>query len=526
MSDETVDFGSPVREGQGWGHSLITPAKGALALVLVLGVLTLLFPIGLVRDYFNHLARNHIESAIWFDADIQQHYRLSFDVIPDMTMDLVVPWLSWLFGTWRAGALTIWLALVLPALGGIAIARTAHGRVTWLALGGFLAAFNVGMEWGFVNYVASSGLALLAFAVWMRTEPGLKRTLMFAPLGLLLALNHALAFLLFGFLAMVWELASFAEGERGARWPFLRRAATLDLPAMLPGIALIILATLGASDLPRGTADFFSLPQKAYGFSSGFYFFNSTVGFVALLGVCSLAGWLLVKRYIELPRKLTWVCAGLLLLNIVIPTSVLGIWGLHLRFVPPLVIVFFASAQFTRKAPVMARQVSGVVMFGLGTMMFLNGAVHMAQTDSKADEVRSLLSAMPRGARMLSAYDAGPGFDLPFAMHASGIAVIERSAYVPGLFTNTSPVDVALSNIEIHMPQSLPIGVGELEAAARRPSAHSENGYWSLGYADNWPERWDYLLFFKGSPSSSLDGLPVCERARSDNAILYKTGRC
>ena len=77
------------------------------------------------------------------------------------------------------------------------------------------------MDWGLINYAASSGFALFAFVLWIRMQPGWVRTAVFLPLGLILTVNHAIAFLMFGFLAAAWEVVSYANGERGNRWHFL-----------------------------------------------------------------------------------------------------------------------------------------------------------------------------------------------------------------------------------------------------------------------------------------------------------------
>ena len=504
----------------------LTPLAGGLLLVLLLGVLTLLFPAGFTRDYVNHLARTHIEANIWSDPDLQRNYALSFALIPDLTMDLVIPWLSQLAGTWRAGAITVWMALALPAAAGLLIARTLHGRVTWLSVAGFVTVFGVGAEWGFVNYVASSGLALLAFAVWMRMTPGWRRGLLFAAAGLFLAINHALAFLVFGFLAAVWEVASFAERDRGSVRQFVRRAMLYDLPAALPGLLLIALATMGAHDLPRGTAAFFSFSQKAEGLTSSFAFFNPALGLVIFLALCAVAYGLVRGGYVSMPRKMVWVVCGMLLLNLLIPTSVLGIWGLHLRFTALLVILFFAGIRFTPAATARIRTLSALGITGLIAVSMGNGAWHMARLDRQTGEIRTLLQAMPRGARLLATYQEGPMLDLDFAMHSSAIAVIERSAYVPGLFTNTSPVDVSPANIDVHMPQSLPLSLSELADRAGRPATPSANGYWSPGYANDWPARWDYVILFRGEAGGQIDNLPVCPLAQSRMAVLYRTGRC
>ena len=204
----------------------------------------------------------------------------------------------------------------------------------------------------------------------------------------------------------------------------------------------------------------------------------------------------------------------------------MGIWGLHLRFTAPLVILFFASARLSPDVPDMARRAVAFMLGGLMALVFLNGGMHLARQNAQANELRALFEGLPRGARLLAAYENGPDLDFPFAMHASGIAVIERAAYVPNLFTNTSPVDVAARNIDLHMPQSLPLSTEKLKAAAHKPSASSANGFWSMGFADNWPERWDYLVFYSGQTGTGLDGLPVCEKARSASAVLYRIGGC
>lgn len=504
----------------------VTPLAAGLFVILVLGLFILLFPAGFTRDYLNHLARTHIEANLGADPDLQRHYGLSFALIPDLTMDMIIPWLSKLAGTWKAGALTIWMALALPAAAGLLISHNVHGRVGWFSLAGFLTVFGIGAEWGFVNYVASSGVALLAFALWMRMQPGLLRSLVFAPLGLLLAFNHALAFLAFGFMALLWEAASYAEGERGTASGFVGRAFIFDLPATLPGLAIIALATLGADDLPQGTADFFSLSQKVQGLMGSFAFFNPLLGLVIFMTIAGSAVFLLHRRYVSMPRKMAIVVGGLAVLVLLAPTSILGIWGLHLRFTGLLAIVFFASIEVTPRTSALVRQSVGGIFAAVLLAALINGGWQMSRLDRQTDETRALLQSLPRGAKLLAAYDTGPLLDFPFAMHSSAIAVIERSAYVPGLFTNTSPVDVAPDMVDLHMPQSLPLSLEQLAARANMAATPSANGYWSPAYANAWPERWDYLLFFRGQAEQEIDGLPVCKVGESPMAVLYRTGDC
>ena len=526
MSEKTLSLSAKGDRAAGLARLRLTPRSAGILAIVLLGCLALSLPGGFSRDYVNHLARTHIEAFVWSDPDLARHYSVSLALIPDLTMDLVIPWLAWLVGTWTAGAATIWAALALPAAAGMVISKVLHGRVTWLSLAGFMAVFGTGAEWGFVNYVVSSGLALLAFALWMKMQPGVRRSLVFSLVGLFLALNHALAFLAFGFLALLWEVASFHEGERGRVADLLRRAVLHDFPAMLPGLLLIAFAMSGSDDLPRGTAEFFSLQQKATGLSHAFTFFNPLIGLVMFITVGGLVFMLLRRELIVMPRKMVWVTGGMLALNLLVPTSVLGIWGLHLRFMGMLAILFFASVQFAPAASIRLQRLVGTGLLAVAAIGFINGAWQMARIDRQTDEIRTLVSAMPRGASLLTAYDDGPRLDFDFVMHADAIAVIERSAYIPGLFTNTSPVNVAPQNIDLHMPQSLPLRVADLKLAAGQPPIESANGYWSPAFANAWPARWDYLLYFRGEEGARIADAPLCQVAETGMAVLYRIGDC
>ncbi len=503
----------------------VTPNRAALACIAIVTVFVILWPMGIARDYMNHLARTHIEGHLASDPALQAFFGLSFSFIPDLTMDLIVPWLSHIIGTYNAGAVTIWMAFLLPPLAGLALAKTLHGRVSWVSLLGFLTVFNVSMDWGLINYAAASGLALFAFILWIRMSPGWLRTLVFLPLGLFLAVNHAIAFLMFGFLAAAWVLLAYARAARDQNWGVLVRSALFDLSAMLGGLAYIYLATQGADDLMRGTSDFFSLEQKAYALSAGTEFYNRPLGLAVAFITIALVGFGLRNRWFRFAPNMAWVCAAFLALNILMPTSVLGIWGLHLRFTNIALIIFAASVVPAPAFSAGARRIYAAVFCLLATASLVNGAYQMARIDQQARDTQAIFASLPVGSKLLSAF-SGDGVDYAFVMNASAMAVIDRSAYVPGLFTNTSPVDIRPEMAALHMPQSQPLSVEYLTWAATMTLPPSQNGYWSLEYARGWPEHWDYLVYFKTPDASGLTDLPLCQIAANPDLILYRIGMC
>lgn len=505
--------------------SALKPVHVAGGLVALLAAMVALWPLGIGIDYFNHLARTYIQGHLATEPALQEFYAVSFDFIPDLTMDLIIPWLSQWIGIYAAGGVTAWLALILPPVAGLVLSKSLHGRVTWVSLLGFLTVFNANMGWGFVNYTASSGLALLAFALWVRMAPSWRRTVLFAPISLVLVANHALAFLLFGFLAFSWEVIGFLKQERGSVAAFVRQLILVDFPAMLAGLVFIALSMQGAADLPQDVTPLYDLEEKI-GVLFAATDFNNRL--LALLAVLAVAGffWATVRQgWVSFAANSAWLCAAFLTLVIVIPSSIFGIWGLHLRFTAPLLIVAAASINITQDFPARLKPALASGFAVLGALLFANAGLKMSAINSQATALRGQLAEVPKGAKVLGVYvDLSSG--TAFNTHALSLAVIERAAYVPNLFTNTSFVDVTPAMVDLHMPQANPVFAKDLATLATRPRIASENGYWSTAFANDWPEQWDYLLMFKTAEQPALSDLPVCAVSATPEIILYKTEPC
>ncbi len=501
---------------------ILTPGHVAACLAALTALIVAIWPFGLTSDYLNHLARNYIEAHIWFDNDLQKYYGLSFAVIPDLTMDMIVPWLAHVTGIYAAGGVTVWIALIMPPLAGLLIARNLYGRVTWCSLAGFLVIFNANMQWGFVNFVASTGIALLGFALWMNLAPRWSRVILFASFGAFLALNHALGFLLFGYLVLLWEVACFAQGQRGSRWSFGLQLVTRDALTMVPGLVVIAFATGNAQQLTHvGVADF-DILQKIGALWSGTEFFNPMFGRLVTIAFIAAVFMGLRRRLLRIEPRMAWVCAGLLFLVLVMPTSIFGIWGLHFRYPAVLIILVAASLRLDDAAGESVIRPAAIGTAALLIAIFANGTLQMASIDRQARELRSVVAQLPKGARLLPARDAQA--DLSFALHSAAMAVIERSAYVPNLFTNTSPVDVHPQMRAQHMPQAWPLLKEKLVRSRELALPQAENGHWSPHYYYGWPQYWDYVLFFRTKADQALDIASLCPVAERPKIVLYRIG--
>lgn len=503
----------------------LKPWHVALFLVALVAAIVATWPLGLGHDYMNHLALAYIEGNVHSDPVLQNFYSASFDYVPHLTMDLIVPWLSQVIGIYAAGAVVVWFAFVMPPIAGVVLARTLHGRITWVSLLGFLAVFNANMSYGFVDFNASIGLALLAFVVWIRMPPGLRRTMVFFPIGLVLVINHALAFLAFGYLALVWEIVQFFKGERARIRRFLLQLVCLDGLAMLGGLIFLGLSVTGAPDITPNSAMPNHPEVRVFAFVAGTLFGDFLfTGFLTpiILAACYLGAR---NKWISFAPDMGWVCVAFFVLVVCLPVTILGIWGLHMRYTALLLILLAASVRISPVLSEMRRKALIAASIAMLSLTFINGANEFRKIDRQADEFRVLLADLPQGAMLLKSFSSEEA-KTNFSLHVANMAVIERQAFVSALFTNTSLVDVEPAMVDFILPQLNGLSPKALAIAATKPAVASENGHWSLGFANDWPNRWDYIILFRTPDHPGLQDLPVCEVSSIETAILYKVGSC
>lgn len=500
--------------------------SGAVAAVLALAFCALfaLYPLGVAGDYINHLARIHIETSLAQSDALARYYEVRPGLTPDLYMDGLAPLLTPIFGIVGAGAIAAAIAAISGPLAGFALSRRLHGaQAGWLPAIGFAGVFSLNFEFGFINFIAASGLSLLAFAAWIGVAPGLRRALLFAPASLLLLGAHALGFLLFGFLVLIWELAGAAYGPREERTTTLRRLFLVDALAFLPALFLLALALtqegggLRAVDAPTD----FLASRGAVLLSMFRYYGDASAVVTAFVSFAALlAGFGVGLRVgaLVFDRRMAWVCAGVFALMMATPEHVAGIWGLHFRFGPALLVLLAASVRF-------APQAGGACAIGaaiLGGVLFLevqHGAPKMATADAFHDRLRADLTLLPEGARLLQAFEPGAGLRL--ANHAGALAVIERDAYVPTLFTNTSPVGVRPEWRNRHLPAGRRPDLAALAAAARAPAPVAANGLWAEDYFNDWPSAFTHVLYMRAGdgPAPPLEGAAAL--AARPGYVLY-----
>ena len=487
---------------------LVAAALAALGIAL-----GLLFPLGLGADWPNHLARLFIEAELSGSKVLSDSYALDWTTpVPDLASDLFVPSLSQLVGLDAAAGLAVGLALVAAPLGGLALSRVLHGRVTALSLFGFAGAFGFSASWGFVNFLLSTGLALGAFALWVRLAPSWRKAVLFAGLGSGLAVCHALGLVLLGFLAALYELGRVLRAPRPA--PALLRGARDGL-AFLPGIAFVLWSA-SRSPVPGEPVPWiWGLSERSVALLSPFVFgidpARLMVAALCFAGLVAGLGFALRRRLLAVHPAMLPVVLGLLALVLLMPVKALGIWGLHFRFGAVFVAVLAASL---RPAPggMPVRRRMALVLIPLAVLPALVSVPEMARRQAEAEAARRVFAALPPGAHLLPVNDEAAPHG---AQHVAALAVIERAAYVPNLFVDTSPVGLHPRLADGH-------GHGDALTPslllARAGCAGGDQG--AFGAA--WPDRYSHVALIRPDGGAGLNDPRLALIGASARVVLYR----
>lgn len=452
-------------------------------------------------DYPNHLARMWVLAHP--SAASSQNYVPHWQLLPTLAMDLVVPALAQLMPIELAGRLFIGLTLALLVLGTVALHRVLWGRVGLWPLCSLLFLYNVAFYGGLLNYLFGLGLALLAFAAWIATAHWAvrPRILAFSLVASLLFILHLFAFGVYGLLLAAYELGNCWRRRRWTRDDVVATGARFT-QFIVP--ALLWLASLSNGG-PRHTS-YGSLVDKLQALTAPMTY--GEVGLVVVplcIGLVYL-GWrnnaLAFAPAMRLPILVLIVAAALM------PNWLNGSWGADLRLPIALPFVIIAATRphlsrgFALGLGIFAVQLLAVRAYAL--------TVNWRDMDHHFTEFRAAAASIPQGARILVVQPPLPDGQHSIAgvprilvtrqepdfFHMPALAIIDRGAFIPYLFTGWTIVRPTPRNAGRYQSQGGPVAP---EQIADVPDGMSKdmapNILGELPYWHDWRRKFDYVLW-------------------------------
>jgi hypothetical protein len=437
-----------------------------------------LIPLSLVHipplvDYPNHMARMQILADDGHSEYLSRYYRIRWDILPNLAIDVLVPALARLVGIEVAGKIFIGLTLFLLSGGVIALHYALHERWSWWPLTAFLFLFNSILLWGFLNYLFGLGLAIWCFAGWVahRHRPVWQTMPLFSVLTVLLFFSH-----LFAFGVYVLLLSGYELGQRWRHRPssprlvestWAKAALSLLLPTALllasptfwPRSDQLPLAMKGTSTVSSVTFVPFSTKVEAM---KGTIRTNhqtldrATVG--VLLAVI-LGGFAFRSLSICGPMFVPLAILGIAALAM--PSTIGAMSMVEIRMPIAFVLLAVAGSDWKpvprRWAVVLAVALASLFLLRVGYV-----SLRWQEADFHYTQFVEALDRLPQGVRLFSAIKLGSTnpVDISETRHPEPIpmanlacwAVITRAAFVSNIFSAPSQQPIELTPAYSAMP--------------------------------------------------------------------------
>lgn len=498
-----------------------TTYKIVVLAFLLLSILTVL-PIALVEvpglnDYSNHLARIHILTTIDDQPALQKNYLVDWALVPNLAMDAVAPFLAKFLGVFAAGKLFVAACLLLPVIGVAVLHHVLHGRPSLWPAAAFLFTYNQVFAWGFLNYLFTVGLYFLAFAGWIATRhwPHMRRLAVFSVVASILYLGHFFAFSIYGLSIVGYELWLWRERRKTEGAPLLSKSAVDWLWVMAQFIpAGIMLLMVPRWDGPTVTL-YGSLTHKVIALMAPFNAYGEQ-SFIAVLVLAGVALLLFSKRQLAVAPALRIPLILLTVAAVLMPYALAGNWFTDHRLPPVLAMLLVAGTRL--KAP---RRYLSISLAAIGLLLFVGPLLptikKLQYFDAKAAEFRQAAQMIEPGARILPVQAMRS--DLPYGAafndfwnayrHLTSLAIIDRSAFTPLLFTNPAaqPVRPAPALAHLDVPYGRPVMPEHLIIAADPERAGELEGSVPIDlsriYWEDWPNQYDYVFYVSGSEQAN-----------------------
>ncbi|HKX07161.1 MAG TPA: hypothetical protein VJN67_03175 [Stellaceae bacterium] len=488
-------------------------------------------------DYPNHLARMWILAQNGALPELASNYSVDWRVLPDLAMDLVVPPLTQILPLEIAGRIFIALTLLSLLAGTVVLHRTLQGRVGFWPLAALLFLYNAAVFWGFLSCLFGIGIFLLAFSGWVasrhwRSAP---RIALFGTVATALFFLHLFAFCLYGLAVGSYECGlRLAARERPLRG-FLRLCATSL--QFVPGLALWIASLPKAG--PR-YMEYGDLGAKVYAVQAPFTFGPQAIALdkVFLIFCLGFTATAIAARALRLAPEMRLTLSAMILAAAAMPNWASGSWLADIRLPVALPFVLIASTRVEVARLRAAGWFAAVALVLLGVRVWA-----ISETWRDADrlfvEFRSAARVIAPGARLLIVDDTPRG-GRPFGGVPSfiaerwdesfpqlpALAVIDRAAFIPYLFTGWTSVAAAPRNAGLSQTQAVPLTSEALRRSARvepgdpayeRPDFLGERPYWG-----NWPQHFDFVLWIGFGSIKAPDSVALQPLAEGSYFRIYR----
>ncbi len=416
------------------GFSGMHIAVMAAAFTILISVPIWTHPLPPLSDYVNHLARMKAIATISQDARLANFYEIHWQVIPNLTMDLIVPLLAKVMKVYLAGQVFVVAMFILIISGTLALNRALVGRWSAMPLLAIPLLYNYVFLVGLMNYIFGIGVALWALAGWVavRERAWPMRFALSTACVVVLFFCHLSALGIYGIGVLSFEILRLWQ-RRHEPWPgrvFDFVAGGLPFLAVAP-----LLYASPTMDLvgkvwweQRGKLDGLMYVITDYSDIVAFALIGVMVGSIV---------WAVRHRVLHFhPLVFVLMVVGAAV-YFALPRIMFDTYMTDQRV--PLGVAFMLLAcgdlELRRR---LVRRAFVAILIVLVSMRLMEIDYNWSQLSDSTSQFRSSVKRIAPGSKVFVAYaDRSQGDDVRDLglVHAACIAMIERSALVTTAFT-------------------------------------------------------------------------------------------
>ena len=488
------------------------------AMILLISIPIWTHPLPPLSDYVNHLPRMHVMATLAKNPQLAGFYNVHWQVIPNLTMDMIVPLLARVMNIYLAGQVFIVLMFALIISGTLALNRALIGRWSALPLFAFPLLYNYIFLVGLMNYIFGIGVALWALASWIavRQRSWPIRLTVSTACVIVLFFCHLSALGIYAVGLLSFEILRLWQRRLE---PWSARIADF----LLSGLPFLAAAPLLYASPTMQLVSGIYWDQR--GKTDGLMFVISDYSDIAAFALVTVMVvsmvWALrhrILRFHPLVFVLLMVGAAVYL---ALPRVMFDTYMTDQRVPIGIAFMIFACGDLELHRR-MVRRGFLVVLIILISARLIEIDLNWSQLSDSTSQFRSSVRRIVPGSKVFVAYaDNAGGDDVRDLglVHAACIATIERSALVTTLFT-VAGKQVLHARAEyrdyVDAQDGTPPSISQLIVAAEHPKPDTP-AFWL-----NWT-KFDYLyILFTEDDAPNPDPAHLKFVADGDRFQLYR----
>ena len=472
-----------------------------------------------ISDYVNHLARMDVIATLAKDPQLAHFYQIDWQVIPNLTMDLIVPQLARFMNIYLAGQVYLVAMFALIISGSLALNRALFGRWSALPLFAIPLLYNYIFLVGLMNYIFGIGVALWALAGWavLRERAWPLRMALSAGCAIVLFFCHLSALGVYGIGVLSFELLRLWQ-RRSEPWP----VRIVDFVAS--GLPFLAVAPLlyASPTMQLVSSVVWDQRGKIDGLMYVISDYSDIAAFALVAVITASMVWAVRHRVLRFHPLLFVLIAVGGAVYLALPRMLFDTYMADQRVPLGVAFMLFACGELELRRRLVRRGFL-IVLILLITGRLIEIDYNWSQLSDSTSEFRSSVRRIALGSKVFVAYADRSSFgedvrDLGL-VHAACIATIERGALVTTLFTVSGKqvlhVRPQFSDYtDLH--DGTPPSMSQLIVAAEHPLPNTPK-FWT-----NWT-KFDYLyVLFTEDESPNPDPARLKLVADGDRFQLYR----